>query len=464
MKILFAAAEAAPFVKVGGLADVIGFLPKTLKQLGVDIRICLPKYGVIDFKKYPFNLSIERIKVFSEFINIYKGFLPKSEVIVYLFENEKYFGENGIYNEKNDFKVFKKFLFFSKAILEIFPYIDFSPQIIHCHDWHTAILPLLIKIKKFKIKTVLTIHNLLNQGKWNPEEILDFLKLKERDFPTLKVRDKQGDFNVLQQGILNSDLLTTVSKSYKKEILEKGEGLKEDLKKRKEKFFAILNGIDYEFFNPATDPYIKINYSNLNFAKKIENKIHLQRLLKLPQKREIPLFSFIGRLDLQKGIDLILEIAPELIKIPSQLIILGKGKKEYEKEFSKLEKAFPKHISAQIKFDPASAQKIYSGSDFFLMPSKFEPCGLVSMIAQRYGSIPIARKTGGLAEIIEDKKTGFLFDEYKTSTFLNSIKEALKHYQNKREWKKLIKNAMRKDFSWKLPAKKYFELYKKLAK
>ncbi len=463
MKTLFLASECAPIVKVGGLADVIGSLPKALKKLNLDVRIVIPKYGIIDERKHLFKLIAKNIKVKKEIINIYQGFLPKSEVILYLLENEKYFSKNGVYPQ-NPFEEISRFLFFSLSILESFPHLNFSPQIIHCHDWHVAILSTLIKIRKLKIKTLLTIHNLLNQGKWNPKEILDFLGLGGDEIESLKIRDKNGNFNILQQGILNSDFLTTVSKNYRQEILTKeyGQSLEKWLLKRKKNLFGILNGIDIEKFNPETDQNLKSNYSISNFERKIENKIDLQKILKLPIKKEIPLFAFIGRLDFQKGIDLISEIIPDLVKLNCQLVILGVGEKEYEKKFLEFSQKYPKNVSSQIKFDPILAQKIYSASDFLLMPSKFEPCGLVSMIALRYGTIPIARKTGGLSDFIKNRENGFLFKENNSSGLLKSIKEALQFYKRKNQFKKLIKSAMKKNFSWEKSAKEYLKLYRKL--
>ena len=467
MKILFVASECTPIAKVGGLGDVIGSLPKALKELGVDVRIFLPKYQIIDFRKHKFELFAKTIVVRGEKINIYQGLLPESEVPVYLLGNKKYFSENGVYFEKSAFvgslKEIERFLFFSQAILKIFPVIDWFPDIIHCHDWHTAIVPLLLKTesRKLKDKTLLTIHNLANQGKWDGKDILDFLDLKGDEIEGLKIKDKDGSFNILQQGILNADLINTVSPTYAKEILTKeyGEGLEESLTKRKKELFGILNGIDYTFFNPEIDPNLKINYSQKDLERKIENKIHLQEILNLSKNPQIPLFGFIGRLTPQKGIDLIIKIIPELVKINCQLVVLGVGVSDYEKKLLELSQKYPRNISVQIKFDPILAQKIYAGADIFLMPSKFEPCGLGQMIAMRYGTIPIGRETGGLANTIEDGKTGFLFKKYDAQSFSETINKIIRLYQDKNGWKKLMKKAMRKDFSWQKSAKEYSKLY-----
>ena len=471
LKVLFVASECTPIAKVGGLGDVIGSLPKALKKLGIDVQIVIPKYRQINLKKYPFKLIAKKLKVKKNFLNVYQGFLPESEVTLYLLENEKYFGQNGIYFERSafvgSFKEIQRFLFFSRAVLEVFQSLKWKPDIIHCHDWHTAIIPLLLKAKswKLKTKTLLTIHNLANQGKWKAREILDFLNLRGDEVNSFKIRNRENNFNIFQQGILNADLINTVSPTYSREILTKeyGEGLEKSLLKRKKDLFGILNGIDHDRFNPKTDSDLKVNYSLSNLNKKRENKNELQKILKLPQNQKTPLFSFIGRLTSQKGIDLISQIIPDLVNFGCQLVILGVGEKKYEEELLKLAKKYPKNIAVQIKFDPVLAQKIYAGSDFFLMPSRFEPCGLGQQISQRYGTLPIARKTGGLADTIKDEKTGFLFKEYKANAFLKVIKKALKFYKNKKEWQKMQKRTMKKDFSWKKSAKKYLKLYRKLS-
>ena len=474
MKILFIASECAPIAKVGGLGDIIGTLPKAIKELGIDVRIALPKYSIIEEEKYNFVLVAKEVKLKGETVNIFKGFLAESQVPIYLIENKRYFGENDIYFERTafagSFKEIERFLFFSKAILEIFPKIKWTPQIIHCHDWHTAILPVLLKLQpknqKCKVKTLLTIHNLANQGKWNAKEILDFLGLKGNEIESLKVRDKNDDFNIFQQGILTADILNTVSPTYSREILTKeyGAGLNKELKTRKNSLYGILNGIDVDFFNPETDPNIKVNYSFKNFQKKIENKLKLQEIVGFPKNKNTPLIGFVNRLTSQKGVDLIIDIIPELVKMGIQLIILGVGLAGYEKKLGELEKKYPKNISSQIKFDPILAQRIYAGCDIFLMPSQFEPCGLGQMIALRYGTIPIVRRTGGLADTVKNKINGFVFEKYKSEALLGVLKESLKCYQKQKNWNEIVKRAMSGDFSWQKSALEYLKLYNKLVK
>lgn len=460
-KVLFVASECSPLVKVGGLADVVGALPQDLKDLGIDVRICLPKYQVIDSEKYKFEPVSKNIFLKNEKVNIYRGFLPQSRVVVYLLENEKYLSQNGIYSNE-----IKRFLFFSQAVLQIFPAIDWLPDIIHCHDWHTSIIPLLLRSEanNLKFKNLLTIHNLAQQGKWNAEEVLDFLSFKNEKIKSLEIRDKIGDFNVLQQGILNADLINTVSFNYAREILtqEHGQGLEEHLLKRKNDLFGILNGIDNKKFNPETDPDLKSNYSFRNFEKKIENKSYLQEFLNFKKDQKIPLFGFIGRLDFQKGIDLIIQVIPQMVKKGCQLVILGTGNSDYENKILQISQKYPQNISSQIKFDAVLAQRIYAGIDAILIPSLFEPCGLIQMISMRYGTVPVARKTGGLADTIEEGKTGFLFKEYNAESFLTAINKVFEAYQNRKDWLELTERAMEKDFSWKNSALEYLKLYKKL--
>ncbi len=465
MKILFAASECAPIAKVGGLADVVGSLPRVLKNLGLDVKIVIPKYEMAREEEWNLKM-VACFDLAEEKIFIWQGFLPKSDVLIYLLENKKYLSQGEIYSSSADFKGFERFLFFSKAVLEFFKKIGWSPDILHCHDWETAIIPSLIKIGKLKTKTMLTIHNLSHQGNWNSKDIFDFLKLKGDEVKSFKMRDKNNNFNILQQGIVNVNLLTTVSPTYNKEILTKkyGERLEKDLRKNKNKLFGILNGIDTEIFNPETDKNLKANYSLKNIDKKIENKIDLQEISNFEKDPKIPLFGFIGRLTSQKGINLIIETLPQLLKSGYQFVVLGVGSSNYEQKLLELSQKYPQNVSVNIKFDPVLTQKIYAGCDIILIPSLFEPCGLIQMFGQRYGTIPVARRTGGLVDTIEDGKTGFLFKKYDSKSFLKAIKKCLKTFKTKRVWQKMIKRAMKKDFSWEKSAKEYLKLYQRLLK
>lgn len=491
LKVLFIASELTPIAKVGGLGDVAGALPLALKKLGVDIRVALPKYGIIDDKKYPSKLEIKNIKVKiggkKELVNLYSTLIPKSNVPLYLIDNQKYFGSQGVYGSKTAFvesvNEMHKFIFFSESILKIFEPLKWQPDIIHCNDWHTGILPLLIKISSLKIhpvksprsgelakgelfnrvKTIFTIHNLANQGVWNTKEIFNFLGVTGLEHPNLKKRDKKGDFNLMQQGILNADLINAVSPAYAKEILtpEYGCSLEKNLKKRKSDLYGIVNGIDTNFFNPETDPEIKSNYSIKNLDKKIENKLSLQKELGLTENKNFPLMGIVSRLTYQKGIDLIIKILPDLVKLNCQLVVLGEGQTSYQEDLLKLAKKYPKNISSQIKFDASLAQKIYAGSDIFLMPSLFEPCGLGQLIAMRYGTVPVVRSTGGLKDTV-NSKNGFIFKKSDESELLKTIKKSLAVYKKPADWRKLQINGMKQDFSWNKSAKEYIKLYNRL--
>ncbi len=480
LKVLFVAAELAPLAKVGGLADVAGSLPKALKKLGVDIRIAIPKYKIIDPQKYPMKRIARKIKVFfegrEEFFDLYFTFLPKTKIPVYLVNHPKYLGGDGIYYSKDALPTgtateAHRFIFFTKAVSEILKPLKWEPDIFHCHDWHGA-LPLLVEIKNREYRTLLTIHNFAYQGSYDMDSVLKMLNLTEKDWPTFKTRDQWGNFNSLQQGILNADLINTVSPTYAKEILTKeyGCGLEETLKERKKDLFGILNGIDTDVFNPETDPKIFTNYnlSTLNF--KALNKIHLQKISKLSINSQIPLLGLISRLAEQKGIDLIIEIFEKMMQLDLQFILLGVGDPNIERILKEKAKRYSQKFSLHLKFDAELAQQIYAGSDIFLMPSRFEPCGLGQMISMRYGTIPLVRETGGLSDTVTPTfsnsqlkvGTGFVFKEYKANELLKTIKKASKIYQNKKVWLKLMTNAMKQDFSWHVSAKKYLQLYKKL--
>lgn len=495
MKVLFVSSELNPLAKVGGLADVAGALPKSLKKLGVDIRLVIPKYSIIDETKYPTEKIVSDFSVVfgsvSERVSLFKINLPETEIPVYLIDNSRFFGENGVYFEKGafcgSFKEIERFLFFSQAIVQLnnSGAFGFVPEIIHCNDFHTAIVALLLKLKtqnsklKTQPKTLLTIHNLANQGKWEAKKILDFLGLKANEHPNLEIQQnspKGGDLNLFQQGILLADKINTVSPTYAKEIKTSdfGCGLEKDIIKRKKDLVGILNGLDIDVFNPQTDPNIFERYSLDSLEKKSVNKMELQKELNLEINQNIPILGLVSRLTEQKGIDLVIEIAEELTKLNCQMIILGSGMEDYEKKLSDLSLKYPQKFSVFLGFNAVLAQKIYAASDLFLMPSYFEPCGLCQLIAFRYGAIPIIRKTGGLADTVKNLKVlnlfgnykifgnGFVFSQKSSRQFLKAIKRALKIYRNPILWQKIQKKVMNLDFSWQSSAKKYLKLYQKL--
>ncbi|MBU2229358.1 glycogen synthase, partial [Patescibacteria group bacterium] len=318
--------------------------------------------------------------------------------------------------------------------------------------------------------TLLTIHNLAFQGKYPPEKVFKNLGVTEDDWPTLKERfGRNNDINYLQQAILNSDKINTVSPTYAKEILteEFGEGMEETLAKRREDLYGILNGIDRDRFNPETDTQIKINFSLKTIEKKGENKLYLQKIVGLPENKDIPVIGMVSRLTDQKGLDLILEIIDELATLEVQMVFLGTGDKALEDKLEESTQKYPRKIAARIEFDAVLAQQIYAGTDLFFMPSRFEPCGLGQMISMRYGTVPIVRATGGLKDSVINYNhqsgagTGFVFQNYESSELLAVTKKSLKMYEEKEFWKKLVASCLNQDFSWTQSAQKYIELYEK---
>ncbi len=485
MKILFVSAEVSPLAKVGGLGDVSSALPKHLFYLGQDVRIVMPKYEMIDLrfshtliaKNIPVQIGKDR-----QYINIYQTFLPKTEVIIYLIENKKYLSQGEIYQHKGEFGEIQRFLFFSKATLEVPWATKFYPEIFHIQDWHTALIPLFLKLDRRyvkKPKVLFTIHNLAMQGRWNWQETMEFLGLKESDYPTLSEAfygPFGRDFNSIQQGILVSDFINTVSPSYAREILTKiyfSRGLMKYFQKRKESFCGILNGVDYNNFNPLTDPDIPYHYSINSFSGKKKNKLYLKRKLDIKTDENRPLFGVVSRLTFQKGIDLILQTVPLIIQ-EGDIVILGQGEEGIEQSLKKVARKYQKNIRVFIKFDASLARKIYAASDFFLMPSKFEPCGLGQLIAMRYGACPVVRRVGGLRDTVRPLKfeksflakkvrgNGLIFTEYDPNKFWKAINYGLNLFRKKRIWRKVVVQLMKQNFSWEKSAKKYENLYKKI--
>jgi len=465
IKVLMAAAEVAPFAKVGGLGDVTGSLPPALQKLGVDVRLIMPLYGSVDKRKYKLKKIYSDLEVPSGMmmikVNIWEAKLLGSDVIVYFIDAPEYFKYKDVYQPGDNSE---RFLFFSFAALYCLPAIKFNPDIVHCQDSHTALIPDVLSVTNLEylknIRTLYTIHNFRYQGKTSPV-ILKTGNLTKESTKSLSRDARDGDINFMAQGVLTADLINTVSPTYAKEITTSfyGAGLDKVIRKRKEDLYGIVNGIDTKFFNPQKDKYIKTNYSIKTLNKKLENKTYLQKKLKLPVKKGMPLVGVITRLAWQKGIDL---ITKRFTRFNAQFVFLGTGAKEYENHLKSLSKKHPKQFSAQIKFDIKLAQEIYAGSDIFLMPSRYEPCGLGQMIAMRYGTVPVVRATGGLADTV-DKKTGFSFKNVSKSELFNSLKDALDvYYENPKKWKDMQKKCMQKDFSWDKSAKEYVKLYKKL--
>lgn len=472
-KILFVASESTPFIKTGGLADVVGSLPKCFNKEKYDVRVIIPKYLCIPQEK------LENIRFLTNFyVNLswrsqYAGiFVTEVDGITfYLIDNEYYFAGPRPYG--NIYEDIEKFAFFSKAALMALPAIDFHPDIIHCHDWQTGVVPVLLK-ESFRdnpfyqgIKSVMTIHNLKFQGRWELQKIKDVLGLPDYYFTSDKL-EFYGDGDFLKGGIVFADAITTVSKTYAEEIKtqEYGEGLEGLLKSKSNNLRGIVNGIDYEEFNPATDPYIYKQYDARSFRKeKSKNKRALQEEFGLEKDDKAFLIGIVSRLTDQKGFDLIDQAMDQLCGMHVQIIVLGTGQEWYENMFRHYEWKYQGKVSANIYYSEEVSHKIYAGADAFLMPSLFEPCGLSQLISFRYGTIPIVRETGGLKDTVEpynefeSSGTGFSFRNYNAKEMLDIISYALKIYGNKREWNKLIDRAMATDFSWKKSAASYEEMY-----
>jgi starch synthase len=479
MTIAFATSELTPIAKVGGLGDVAGALPKALAHLGVNVCVIMPRYDTIDAQKYPVKDTGRSITVRAQgkdyTVSIHQTVIPGSEVPVYLLENRDFLTGGGVYFEKsaivNSFQEIERFLFFSMAVIPALEALGIEPDVLHCQDWHTGILPTLAKIAGGHTKTLFTIHNLANQGKWGAADICNFLGLTVADHPNLAQRDQHNDINLIQQGILSADLVNTVSPSYAQEILtpEFGYGLEGNLANRGNELSGILNGIDVDRFNPATDKDIPQTYSSATAAAgKAAAKVLLQKKSGLAVDPAIPVFGFVGRLTNQKGTELLPGLIDQFLATGAQLILLGTGDAQLEAQARDLAAKAPKQIMTTIGFDAELAQLIYAGSDFFLMPSQFEPCGLGQMIAMRYGTPPIVRATGGLRDTVQEfdaatgQGTGFIFKDFTSEAFWVEIARALEVFKQPSAYATLRTNDMAQDFSWDTSAKHYVALYERL--
>ncbi len=469
LKVLMAASEINPFAKAGGLADVAGSLPPALKKIGCDIRLIMPKYGVIDEKKFKLKKILLNIKIESagkiRKINIFETKLPGHNIKTYFIDNKKYFGQKNIYAGNNS----ERFLFFSLAVSQVLPLLKFQPDIIHCHDFHSAMIMNVIKASNLYnsyykgTRLVYTIHNLNYQGVSNLE-VLSTGNLTPDLLEALTEDAKDGDINFMAQGILNADMINTVSPTYAKEIKTAtyGAGLDKVIKDNSDKLVGILNGLDLNLFNPKKDPFVKYKYSLKEIDKKTKNKIWLQKKLGLLVDPGKPMVGAVSRIVWQKGFELITE---DLVRdLDCQFVFLGSGQKKYEDHLKKLARKFPDKVSANMFFGVELASQIYAASDIFTVMSRYEPCGLTQMIAMRYGSVPVVRATGGLADTV-DSKVGFKFKEFRSGALKKALKKAILIYNiDHGKWKKLRRNGMKKDFSWNKSAKKYLAMYKKALK
>lgn len=476
LKVLYVASEAVPFVKTGGLADVAGSLPKELKQKGVDVRVVIPKYSGI---KEEYRNNMEHIYDGEINVSWHKKYLgidryDYKDVPFYFIDNQEYFYREGYYGYPDDVE---RFTFFCRAVLEMLPHIDFWPDVIHMNDWQTGLISVYLKlehnedVRYNKIKTVYTIHNLKYQGRFWKGYLPDVLGLDWKYFNNGDL-EYFDDINFMKGAIVYSDKVTTVSRSYAKEIQDPyyGEGLEGMLQKRDADLSGIINGLDYEDYNPETDKYIFKNFDVHNaIAIKGDNKEQLQKKLGLPVNRKIPMIGMVTRLVEAKGLDLVTRILDELLEYENvQFVILGTGDRQYEDWFKGLVWRYPKKVSANIFFNNELAHQIYAASDLFLMPSQYEPCGIGQLIALRYGTVPIVRATGGLKDTVEaynnytQTGNGFSFNNYNAHELLFSIKRAIDGIADDRKHIHLVENAMTADYSWEESAKQYKELYNSL--
>lgn len=470
MKVLFAASEAYPFAMSGGLADVAGALPKALRRRLIGARVVLPLYECVPEELRKNMKFITSITVPVAWRRQYCGIFEAKYggVIYYLLDNQYYFKRDALYGYYDDAE---RFAFFSRAVLEMIPHISFKPDVIHCNDWQTAMTPIFYKLM-YKdtpgyenIKTVFTIHNIQYQGKYGHELIGEVLGIPDSD---ADVVDYDDSVNLMKGGIECCDWITTVSPTYAKEIMDPwfAYGLDTELRFHGGKLSGIVNGIDYDVYNPEADPLIYKTYSADTADLKAENKRQLQERLGLPVREDVPVIAIVSRMVSHKGLDLVKYCFEELLGADVQYVILGSGDLEYESFFSDMAAKHSDKVSLTIGFFPELAHKIYAASDIFLMPSKNEPCGLSQMVALRYGSIPVVRETGGLADTITDSGdgsgNGFIFKTYNAGDMSGAVWRAIEGYKNQEGWKILVKRAMGCNNSWNKSANDYINLYKHL--
>lgn len=468
MKVCFIAAEAAPFVKVGGLGDVIGSLPKALRELGVDARVILPLYSSIDRERFGLKYKAYQF-VDLGWRHSYCGIFETEVdgVPCYFVDNEQYFNRDSIYGQADDGE---RFAFFSKAALEILPALDFKPDVVNVNDWHTALSVIYLDVLKSReaefykdMKSVLSIHNIEFQGRFNPYEMGNLFGLENKYFDALIYN---GAVNLLKGAIQLADRVNTVSETYAREILDPyfSYGLDKILTVEQVKLRGILNGIDVDKFNPKTDPMIPVNYDLKTFEDKVQNKLAFQKEMDLEVNADIPLIGMVTRLTHQKGIDLILQASEEILKTGAQLVILGTGDAHYESALRSLEHYRHDRVRSILLFSNEMSAKIYAASDLFLMPSKTEPCGLSQLISMRYGTVPVVHRVGGLRDTVIPftgvEGNGFTFESFQAGDMMDAIYRAVTcFYQSPDEWKQIIKNNLQKDVSWEQSAKKYLDLY-----
>ncbi len=481
LRVLMVASEAVPFAKTGGLGDVVGALPKVLEELGVEVRVLLPYYGMIKQGKIPVTVAAEELEgaLGSEKI-AFNLLAPESPEYPFLFvERDEFFERSKLYGTPRGdyFDNLERFAFFSSTVLPCCEALGFKPDLIHCHDWQASLVPVNLKHRwpdapyLAGTRCLLTIHNLAYQGLF-PKEKFPLLGLDWSLFGIegLEYYDK---ISLLKGGIVFADAINTVSPAYSREIqtAEFGYGLDGVLRTRTDALFGILNGADYGEWSPERDPFLPATYTSRDLRGKAKNKAALMEAFGLaPEKAAAPLLAMISRLTDQKGFDLVAEVLPDLMAREVLVVILGTGEEKYHRWLAGEAKKYPGKLGVKIAFDNALAHLIEAGADMFLMPSRFEPCGLNQMYSLKYGTIPIVRATGGLVDTVtpmghpKGPGTGFLFRDYTPEAFLKAIHQALAAFEDRKLWRRIIKHAMAQDFSWKTSARAYLELYQRLVK
>lgn len=485
MKIAIVASECAPFAKTGGLADVVGALPKYLLQLGMDCKVFVPKYDSIDGKKFglqqPTDIGEIKVRVndADRTVALHTAIIPNSTVPVYFIECPEYFHRGKIYTDDEDED--ERWILFCKAVIETLQRIQWAPDVIHCNDWQTGLLPLYVKDnynwdRMFDHTAFLySIHNIGYQGRF-PVATLKKGELRPDLYYPYGPLEYKNSVCMMKAGIIFSEIISTVSETYSREILTDayGAGMQEILRLRDSDLYGVLNGIDTEDWNPATDKFLPFHYSAKDLSGKMKNKKFLLEKTTIPFKERTPLIGIISRLVAQKGFDLIAEEIEQLISLDAQWVILGSGEEKYEQMFKALGSAYPEKFWCYIGFNNELAHLIEAAADIFVMPSHYEPCGLNQMYSLKYGTVPVVRKTGGLADTVQDwheyqsygqeSGDGFSFTAADGDALVHTVQRAIGSFHIPEEWKTIQRNGMIKDLSWDHSAKKYIDLYAKASK
>lgn len=482
LRIAVVASEASPFVKTGGLGDVAGALPKALAKEGCDVKVFTPKYAQIDETKYELHYESLigemgiRVGRHVRSAHVLRSKLDRSNVDIYFIDCPHYFSRRSIYTVDPDED--ERFVFFCKAVIETLQRLQWAPDVIHCNDWQTGLIPVYVKDNYSwdrlfdRTACLMSIHNVAYQGRFGTSIIETAELRRELSAPTGPF-EYHGSVSLLKAGIEFSEIITTVSETYAREILtpQYGAGMEEALWPRRSDLFGVLNGIDEDTWNPQHDHLIPVHYSAANLSAKEGNKEHLLRQTSIPYRQDTPLIGIVSRLVPQKGLDLVAEAINELMSLDAQWVILGSGEDYYENLVRAMANALPQKVWCYIGFSNELAHLVEAGADMFLMPSRYEPCGLNQMYSLKYGTVPIVRKTGGLADTVQDwheylasGKTigdGFSFNDASGFALYTTVRRAIETFHDKVTWRKIQLNGMGRDYSWEASARKYIELYRK---